>query len=449
MLVTQANDEESRGAMARGDFEADQPVVGLRRQQALIKAVLGATSADETRWLEWTSDLDVSKPEGAFSVARAILGFANRMPDVAARWAGGHAYLLVGVEEGALHGVTTHDVEKVDPWIGRYLGEDFDRYTFTYVPLDIGEGTRHVMFVDVFPPQWGDPIHPLRKAHDKAYAGTVFHRYPGRTQPAAPGEIDALTGRARRAAQRIDVAVEMNGGALAVVPFNQDTIKQSLTETRDKLLGQLSAPGEDDSSVNTWALQSLALSDYRTEDDFREEVEEYVHERVAATEEFLLRATGKAGTPLRVQLTNPGETFLAEVALVLTLTAPVRAHVWDEDDEIRWPQKPDAYGTRALPGSWPLMQRPPVFIGRDDPRPQVEQEGDQLVVRYRPLDLRPHETLRLHPVLLYSYAETTDTAARWSATATNVSGHKQGSFVIPVERVQGPNIEKAAELLRD
>ncbi|WP_405533729.1 hypothetical protein OG592_41655 (plasmid) [Streptomyces avidinii] len=126
MLVIQVNDEESRGAMALGDFEEDQPVVGLRRQQALIRAVLGATSADESRWLEWKSDLDVSKPDGAFGVARAILGFANRMPDVATRWAGGHAYLLVGVEEGALHGVTTHDVEKVDPWIARYLGEDFD-----------------------------------------------------------------------------------------------------------------------------------------------------------------------------------------------------------------------------------------------------------------------------------------------------------------------------------
>ncbi|WP_435218068.1 hypothetical protein, partial [Streptomyces sp. bgisy034] len=108
------------------NFEADQPVVGLKRQQALIKAVLGASSADESRWLEWKSRLDVSKAEGAFAVSKAILGFANRMPDVAVQWAEGHAYLLVGVEEEAVHEVPTHDIEKVDAWLGRYIG-GFDR----------------------------------------------------------------------------------------------------------------------------------------------------------------------------------------------------------------------------------------------------------------------------------------------------------------------------------
>ncbi|MFF2126557.1 hypothetical protein ACFVW1_14350 [Streptomyces olivochromogenes] len=98
------------------NFEADQPVVGLKRQQALIRAVLGATSADETRWLEWKSRHDVSKAEGAFAVSKAILEFANRMPDVEAQWAEGHACLLVGVEEEPLHGVTTYDIEKpVEP----------------------------------------------------------------------------------------------------------------------------------------------------------------------------------------------------------------------------------------------------------------------------------------------------------------------------------------------
>lgn len=82
---------------------------------------------DETRWLEWKSRLDVSKAEGAFAVSKAILGFANRMPDLAAQWAEGHAYLLVGVEEEAVHGITRHDIEKVDAWLARYIG-DFDRY---------------------------------------------------------------------------------------------------------------------------------------------------------------------------------------------------------------------------------------------------------------------------------------------------------------------------------
>ncbi|MEV7394597.1 hypothetical protein [Streptomyces sp. NPDC091215] len=148
------------------NFDTDQPVVGLSRQRALIQAVLGASSADETRWLEWKSRLDVSRAEGPFAVSKAILGFANMMPDVAAQWAGGHAYLPIGVEEEALHGVATHDIEKVDAWLRRYIGE-FDRYRFTYVPFDTGEGTRRIMLVDVFPPRWGDSIHTLRKNYEK------------------------------------------------------------------------------------------------------------------------------------------------------------------------------------------------------------------------------------------------------------------------------------------
>ncbi|WP_405533730.1 hypothetical protein OG592_41660 (plasmid) [Streptomyces avidinii] len=315
--------------------------------------------------------------------------------------------------------------------------------------MDMGDGTRHVMFVDVFPPKWGDPIHPLRKAHANAYAGTVFYRYPGRTQPAGPGEIDALTERARRAAQRIDVAVEMHDGALALVPFNQDTIEQSLSEYRDKLLEQLSAPSEDETPLTTrWAIRSLATTDHRTQDEFREEVEEYLRERAAATEEFLLRATGTAGTPLRVKLSNPGETFFAKVEVVLTLSAPVRAYAWDEDDEIYWPQKPAAYGTRSFPPSWIGASRTPVFSGQD-PLPQIEQEEDRLVVRYRPVDLRPHDSLQLPPVLFYSYSEAADAVVQWTATATNVSGHKRDRFVLPAERVPGPSIEEAASLLQD
>ncbi|MGW4102322.1 hypothetical protein [Streptomyces sp. NPDC004976] len=158
----------------------------------------------------------MAKAAGAFAVSKAILGFANRMPDVAEQWAGGHAYLLVGVEKGVLHGVERYDIADVDAWLGRYLG-NFDRYQFTYVPVESGDGKCHVMLVDVSPPRWGDPIHPLRQAYDKYYPGTVFHRYPGKTQPARPAEIDALTERARRAAKRVNVDVTVTTGAVAVM----------------------------------------------------------------------------------------------------------------------------------------------------------------------------------------------------------------------------------------
>ncbi|MFD9123574.1 hypothetical protein [Kitasatospora sp. NPDC059571] len=103
------------------DFDSSRAVVGLRGQRRLIRAVLGARAADERRWLEWKSALDLSTAHGAFTAAKAILGFANRMPDIAAQWAQGHAYLLVGVGPQDLNGVAQADIEKVDPWLARYL----------------------------------------------------------------------------------------------------------------------------------------------------------------------------------------------------------------------------------------------------------------------------------------------------------------------------------------
>lgn len=47
------------------NFGTDEPVVGLARQRKLVQAVLEASSADETRWLEWKSHHDVSKAAGA------------------------------------------------------------------------------------------------------------------------------------------------------------------------------------------------------------------------------------------------------------------------------------------------------------------------------------------------------------------------------------------------
>ncbi|MFD5566279.1 hypothetical protein [Kitasatospora griseola] len=73
------------------DFDSSRAVMGLRDQQRLLQAVLGASDADEQRWLEWKSSLDLTSAHGAFTTAKAILGFANRMPDVSAQWAQGHA----------------------------------------------------------------------------------------------------------------------------------------------------------------------------------------------------------------------------------------------------------------------------------------------------------------------------------------------------------------------
>ncbi|MFJ1601574.1 helix-turn-helix domain-containing protein [Streptomyces sp. NPDC088261] len=431
------------------NFETDELVVGLKRQRALIKAVLGASSADESCWLEWKSRLDVSKAEGAFSISKAILGFANRMPDVAAQWAEGHAYLLVGVDEEALHGVQTYDIEKVDPWLRRYLGV-FNRYQMTYVPFDSGEGTRHVMLVDIFPPRWGDPLYTLRKEYQSYRPGTIFHRYAGRTEPAHPAEIEALTERALRATMRVNVGVELTNGTVALVKPTDGLRAKIIDHRRETLLKQLDNSslekkfGKLGLSTSLELFRSMQPGDYRSPQIFREQVEEYLRDFGIAVQRTLINNICAAGAPVTLKLTNPGEDNLTQVEVVLSLPGTVLAHLSDEDENIKWPKPPEEYGTAGLPiGSIAISGTVHMYstaISRPQSRhsPDIHQEEGRTIIRFVPVDLRPHETVNLDSITLYSIQErVTDTiSGEWQATATNLSGKVQRSLYIATRRLE-------------
>ncbi|MFJ8696974.1 AlbA family DNA-binding domain-containing protein [Streptomyces roseolilacinus] len=426
------------------DFNADEPVVGLARQRELIHAVLNASSADETRWLEWKSHHDVSRAAGAFAVSKAILGFANRMPDVAEQWAGGHAYLLVGVDEDAIHGVPTHDVEKVDGWLRRYLGE-FSRYQFTYVPMDTDEGKRHVMLVDVSPPRWGDPLHPLHKEHENYRPGTVFHRYAGRTEPARPAEIYALTDRARRATKRVNVDITMTTGTVAVLAPTED-VRRTITDfLREEMMRQVDAADERRKAVASdpfGAFRPLQVlwPDSRSPEEFRQEVDEYLSDFDLAMQHALAQAVSGIGTPLTLTLTNPGEDNLTQVQVVLSLPDTVTAHVTaDTEEEVDWPHQPAKYGEGTIPAlgvhQGVLGVQPYAYHLPSLHSPDIEQQDGHTVIRFAPVDLRPHETVTLDPITVYSSQEADSFVSEWRATATNVSSKAQGSLSIPAQRL--------------
>ncbi|MFF4647275.1 helix-turn-helix domain-containing protein [Streptomyces sp. NPDC001389] len=427
------------------DFNADEPVVGLARQRELIRAVLNASSADETRWLEWKSQHDVSKAAGAFAVSKAILGFANRMPDVAEQWAGGHAYLLVGVDEDAIHGVPTHDVEKVDGWLRRYLG-DFSRYQFTYVPLDTDEGKRHVMLVDVSPPRWGDLIHPLHKEYESYRPGTVFHRYAGRTEPARPAEIYALTERARRATKRVNVDVTMSDGTVAVLAPTED-VRRTITDSlREVMMRQVDAAEEEKKAAasdpfRTFGSLRVLWPDSRSPEEFRQEVDEYLSDFDLAMQHALAQAVSVTGTPVTLRLTNPGEDNLTKVQVVLSLPETVTAHVTaDAEEEIDWPHQPAKYGEGVIPGlgihPGVLGVQPAAYHLPSLHAPEIEQQDGRTLIRFDPVDLRPHETVTLDAITVYSSQEADSFPAEWRATATNVSRNVQRSLSIPAQRLE-------------
>ena len=53
----------------------------------LVQAVVGALPADELDWIEWKAGLDLSGKRVQGTIARHILGMANRLPADARRHA--------------------------------------------------------------------------------------------------------------------------------------------------------------------------------------------------------------------------------------------------------------------------------------------------------------------------------------------------------------------------
>ncbi|MET8299158.1 hypothetical protein ABZ729_15575 [Streptomyces sp. NPDC006678] len=109
------------------DYDQTTAAVRLDQKQALITAAYRAGAADEVGWLEWKSHLDLTDRRSFFTIAKAVLGFANRMPDRALRNAEGHGYLLVGVEPGQARGIEEIDSVELYRNLEGYLGSDIGR----------------------------------------------------------------------------------------------------------------------------------------------------------------------------------------------------------------------------------------------------------------------------------------------------------------------------------
>jgi hypothetical protein len=171
----------------------------------LVSAVIAATPHDETDWIEWKSELDLTLPDGFGSIAHHILAFANRDPDYASAACEGYGYLVVGAQPGKVLGVASIDPAELEGRIGRFLGVDGPSWWPQYVEHDSGFT---VAVFSVAPPRWGDRIHVLETAFGKYSSGAVFVRRTGATHLANAAEARRLERRLLKRRERIQVSLE-------------------------------------------------------------------------------------------------------------------------------------------------------------------------------------------------------------------------------------------------
>jgi hypothetical protein len=170
------------------------PTRALRNPQeisGLVNAVVNARESDESDWIEWKRSLDLRRKDTQGTIARHILGMANRQPGHAARHTGGCGYIVVGAEPSNCAGVEETDPAVVGQGIQPFLGSDGPGWSMQYVQYN----GMPVLVVIVEPPRFGDRIFTLQKEFAKYLAGTVFVRRQGRTVQAEPGDIRSLEDR--------------------------------------------------------------------------------------------------------------------------------------------------------------------------------------------------------------------------------------------------------------
>jgi hypothetical protein len=415
----------------------------LRR---LVEAVRRAGGYDETRWIEWKRTLDLTATASIRHIAKQILGFANRDPQVAAAWTGGYAYLVIGASPEALGGVTQIDPEQLVSKVRPYVGSAVT-WTPEYIEVD---GTA-VLVIIVEPPRPGDEIHVLRKALEPYRPGTVFIRRHGQADQADADELGMLQRRLLAGTTHIQLSVE------PVVPQIEE--HPDLRGRIHTWIDQVRACGPDqdeDWEERPGKLSSLFRrkpADYRTPTRYDGQITNYFFEaQTALLKRIVWDLARHDPAKLALRVVNRGDQNYTEVVVTLRIeTGAVKGYdeerleLFGKDQPPPLPKRPPPWGTQTAPQS----ARYAHFVEMNEPThlDEPEQEGgpiwsrgwqatnvaDEVYIEFDPCNLRPHETAQLPAVPLMVRLTAGETlSVGWAATATNANGRITGTCAISV-----------------
>lgn len=420
----------------------------------LVEAVRSASMADETLWLEWKSDLDLnpenrSDKSGRAHIARAIIGFANRMPDRVSSFVEGYGFLLAGVSPEGMNGVEQHDITELVRWIQPYVG-DVIRWQPTYVEAEGENGLVSILVVTVDPPRWGDPIHCMRKQAPSPLAGksipeaAIFvRRFNGTTDRAIAADVDALGERLARRAPSLNLNVELLSGSVTPVSCSESEVDSWLGTLETEALESLYQHQRRMTSRPFLALNTIYVDPFenpeeRSPEQYKEDVRRYLADSRAKLPEAIDEAAAVILEPVVLRLTNLTDTPLLSVQVVVYISGNIRALEPDEGFYAQNETFPEAlpmqprYGpTRSIPvlGSLPpnYGNIRPIQAG---PSIEIDNSGSALL-HLPPVDLRPGRYVDLDPFVLITPELPESFTAEWTATSINMDGSVMGQLLIP------------------
>lgn len=471
------------------DYDVTVTPMGPLGMQRLLGAVESAHPNDESEWIEFKADLDPTSKEGAATIAKAIVAFANRDPDRAQRWCAGHAYIVIGLAPGNVAGAAEIDPAVLHDKVNMLLADPAPHWDPT--PLTYAE--KHVIVITVAPPRAGDPIACIGRSSGEVVDGNVYVRVPGKSERAKAADIRRLSTRLAPVGETLRDLVVTTAGTIASVDYDDDWMTRWIEDEEDRLLAPLTPEPEPEaepdpvtrlSSLGPAALAGLSwdLPAYRkmepfirtgagmrsqaerlhdmlterheedrTEEEYRAAVESYLDRCRERLPEAFEAIRSAEATPVTFSVTNNTDRNFTAVE--------IRAHVEGDVFGYHWVE--DFKGWSKYVGSPPRVWGPwtetkasalgmlnncvgvkvppyrPQTLEALRPQPRIEN-GGSVNIECVPVDLRPGDTKEL--VTVHLVADRTvmaDVRVTWAATATDADGKLTGEFTIPLadERV--------------
>lgn len=451
-------------------IDTSQPLLRPSQLDALVRGVLAADTHDEHDWIEWKSTLDFTAANDKWHIAKQVLGFSNRTAGAARRHTGGYAYLLLGVEPGALTGVTSIDNAVLTNVIDRYVAPV--RWSVEQVQVD----GKKIVIIIVEPPKDGDPPFTLKKAYEKFAEGTIFVRSPGRTEQASSAQVAALVERAHAARMKLEIELRAEPATVEFGPeFDEQRIGDLIEAERRDLMRpsrpRRPSPATTDAAQRPPgagvvgvppAIKSIAASyqnvaaayqgfsnfgqlpDKRSDKDYEQEVERYLDKfGQAFKHSHLHRRYYNPDASLRFVVDNMTDRNFRRLSVTVFIDGNVKR--WPEKTADRvavrpyFPTRPRALGTptplpdmsRAMlsPG---ILNRPIVPSMYVSPGFTIENTGS-VTIEFDDIDVRPRTPVELPGVGLVVHEPSgTELRVQWKATAENVDGLLSGELTVMV-----------------
>jgi len=417
--------------------------MGELAARALVEGLAQSDDRAERHFLEIKSFIDLKTKEGVAKVAKFILGAANRMPDVAARYFEGHAVMVLGVGAGSTPGIEPVEALDIERGVRPYLSVNGPRWDLQRVPVEDG---REVLLVIVDPPRMGQPPYPCFRDGPGLYNGQIIIRGDGETRQATGEEVFQLQQRGRLERPDVNLDVVVDG---TVVAYTAD--ERVLEDHIQQESARLTAATRVAASKNPFRITSIGLvgglgqrEEDRTEDEYRHEIERWGVACRASWPSAIDKLAAVLTPPVAITITNREEIFLEDVRLEVHLGGPVRGMEPNEREDLDLhsllPSPPRSWGPWVDNSMFRGLELPRNFPYMPTPGPVSRfhfRNGGSVNVEVAVGDLRPREVYQTDDdemVLVTGDADSTQVTGTWKITARGHHAVYAGSVVIPVER---------------